>query len=231
LFVHDSEVSFRIAIYLYRPISVCEYSRGRVNNFSGIKEVEPESLVSGARCNLAEQSSAVRFEEVALPHLPAAYNLARWLVRNDQDAEDIVQEAYLRAFKFFGGYRGGESRTWLLTIVRNTCYSWLQRNRARELTESIDETHEDAALDFANPELRLVQDADTQMVRAALTELPIEFREVMVMRELEELSYKQIAAIADLPIGTVMSRLARGRKRLHSLLVTRVGVETKGGAR
>ena len=166
-----------------------------------------------------------------LPHLPAAYNLARWLVHNDQDAEDVVQEAYLRAFKFFGGYRGGESRTWLLTIVRNTCYSWLQRNRARELTEPIDETHEDASLDFANPERRLLQDADVQMVRAALAELPIEFREVMVMRELEELSYKEIAAIADLPIGTVMSRLARGRKRLHSLLTTRMGVERKGGAR
>ena len=180
---------------------------------------------------MAERSSPVRFEEVVLPHLPAAYNLARWLVHNDQDAEDVVQEAYLRAFKFFGGYRGGESRTWLLTIVRNTCYSWLQRNRARELTEPMDETHEDASLDFANPELRLLQDADVQMVRAALAELPIEFREVMVMRELEELSYKEIAAIADLPIGTVMSRLARGRKRLHSLLTTRMGVETKGGAR
>lgn len=179
---------------------------------------------------MAEQRSAVRFEEIVLPHLPAAYNLARWLVRNDQDAEDVVQEAYLRAFKFFAGYRGGESRTWLLTIVRNTCYSWLQRNRARELTDSIDETHEEATLDFANPELHLQQETDAQMVRTALAELPVEFREVMVMRELEELSYKEIATIADLPIGTVMSRLARGRKRLHSLLATRLGVETKGGA-
>ena len=176
---------------------------------------------------MPEQSSAVRFEEVALRHLPAAYNLARWLLRNDQDAEDVVQEAYLRAFRFFDGYRGGESRTWLLTIVRNSCYSWLQRNRARELTGSIDETHEETTIDFQNPELRLLQDADVQMVRAALAELPLEFREVMVMRELEELSYKEIAAIADLPIGTVMSRLARGRKRLHSLLVSRMGVKTK----
>ena len=141
----------------------------------------------------------------------------------------VVQEAYLRAFKYFGGYRGGEGRTWLLTIVRNSCYSWLQRNRARELTDSIDETQEDLALEFANPELLLLQHADAQMVRAALAELPIEFREVMVMRELEELSYKEIATIADLPIGTVMSRLARGRKRLHSLLTTRMGSETKGG--
>ena len=176
---------------------------------------------------MPEQSSAVRFEQIVLPHLPAAYNLARWLVRNDQDAEDVVQEAYLRAFRFFDGYRGGESRTWLLTIVRNTCYSWLQRNRARELTDSIDETDVEATADFVNPELRLVQDADAQMVRTALAELPLEFREVVVMRELEELSYKEIAAIADLPIGTVMSRLARGRKRLHSLLVARLRVETK----
>ena len=178
---------------------------------------------------MPEQSSAVRFEQIALPHLPAAYNLARWLVRNDQDAEDVVQEAYLRAFKFFDGYRGGESRTWLLTIVRNTCYSWLQRNRARELTDSIDETEVESS-DFTNPELRLIQNADAQMVRAALAELPLEFREVTVMRELEELSYKEIALIADLPIGTVMSRLARGRKRLHALLAARMGIETKGGA-
>jgi len=177
---------------------------------------------------LPEQNKAVRFEEIALPHLGAAYNLARWLVRNDHDAEDVVQEAYLRALKYFGGYRGGESRTWLLTIVRNSCYTWLQRNRARELTDSIDDTHEEVALDFANPEFRLLQDADAQMVREALAELPLEFREVLVMRELEELSYKEIAAIADLPIGTVMSRLARGRKRLHSQLATRMGLETKG---
>jgi len=177
---------------------------------------------------LPEQSSAGRFEDVALPHLPAAYNLARWLVRNDQDAEDVAQEAYLRAFKFFGAYRGGDSRTWLLTIVRNTCYSWLQRNRSRELTDSIDDTHEDATIDFANPETRVIQDANAQMVHESLAELPLEFREVMVMRELEELSYKEIATIADLPIGTVMSRLARGRKRLHALLAARMGVETKG---
>lgn len=177
---------------------------------------------------LPEQSHMVRFEEVVLPHLPSAYNLARWLVRNDQDAEDVVQEAYLRAFKFFSGYRGGESRSWLLTIVRNTCYSWLQRNRARELMDSIDDSHE-VIVDFANPELRLVRAADARMVREALAELPLEFREVMVMREMEELSYKEIAVIADLPIGTVMSRLARGRKRLYSMLATRMGIETTGG--
>ena len=179
---------------------------------------------------MPEETRAVRFEQVVLPHLPAAYNLARWLVRSDQDAEDVVQEAYLRAFKFFDGYRGGESRSWLLTIVRNSCYSWLQRNRARELTDPIDDSHEEALIDFANPELRLLRQADAQMVREALAGLPLEFREVMVMREMEELSYKEIAAIADLPIGTVMSRLARGRKRLYSLLAIRMGIATTGGA-
>ena len=178
---------------------------------------------------MPEQSSAVRFEQIVLPYLPAAYNLARWLVHNDQDAEDVVQEAYLRAFKYFGGYRGGEGRTWLLTIVRNTSYSWLQRNRARELTDSVDETEEEVAIDFSNPESQLLENIEARMVREALAELPVEFREVMVMRELEELSYKEIATIADLPIGTVMSRLARGRKRLQSLLATRMGLETKGG--
>ena len=179
---------------------------------------------------MPEETRAVRFEQVVLPHLPAAYNLARWLVRNDQDAEDVVQEAYLRAFKFFDGYRGGESRSWLLTIVRNSCYSWLQRNRARELTDPIDDSHEEALIDFANPELRLLRQTDAQMVHEALAGLPLEFREVMVMREMEELSYKEIAAIADLPIGTVMSRLARGRKRLYSLLAIRMGIATTGGA-
>jgi len=179
---------------------------------------------------LPEETRAVRFEQVVLPHLPAAYNLARWLVPSDQDAEDVVQEAYLRAFKFFDGYRGGESRSWLLTIVRNSCYSWLQRNRARELTDPIDDLHEEALIDFANPELRLLRQADAQMVHEALAGLPLEFREAMVMREMEELSYKEIAAIADLPIGTVMSRLARGRKRLYSLLAIRMGIATTGGA-
>ena len=179
---------------------------------------------------MLEQSRAVRFEEVALPHLSTAYNLARWLVRNEQDAEDVVQEAYLRAFKSFGGYRGGESRTWLLTIVRNCCYSWLQRNRVRELTDPIDEIEETLAHDSDDPEQLLLQDIDAHTVRASLAELPLEFREIMIMRELEELSYKEISMIADLPIGTVMSRLARGRKRLRDLLKNRLGLDRKGDA-
>lgn len=149
-----------------------------------------------------------------MPHLDAAYNLAHWLTRNDTDAEDVVQESYLRAFKFFGGFRGEDGRSWLLTIVRNTCYTWMQRNRSPELRVPVDdELHEIESTDL-NPEALLVQRADTLMVRRALEELPVEFREVMVLRELEEMSYRDIASITDLPLGTVMSRLARGRKRL-----------------
>ena len=174
---------------------------------------------------MPEQSKAGRFEEIALPHLAAAYNLARWLVHNDHDAEDLVQEAFLRAFKSFGGYYGGNSRSWLLTIVRNTCYTWLQNNRVLHVTEPIDDKLDELGLDFADPEVLLLQSVDAQIVRQALTELPVEFREVVVLREMEGFSYKEIADVVDLPIGTVMSRLARGRKRLHALLAPRMGKE------
>jgi RNA polymerase sigma-70 factor, ECF subfamily len=176
---------------------------------------------------LPDQSKAVRFEEIALPHLAAAYNLARWLVHNEHDAEDLVQEAYLRAFKFFSGYYGGDSRSWLLTIVRNTCYTWLQKDRAVRF-EPIEEKLDQVGLDFADPEALLLQSVDSQMVRHALQELPVEFREVVVLREMEGLSYKEIANVVDLPLGTVMSRLARGRKRLHTLLANRMGKEASG---
>lgn len=175
---------------------------------------------------MQEESKAAQFEAIALPHFGAAYNLARWLVRDDHDAEDVVQEAYMRAFRFFGGYRGGDSRSWLLTIVRNTCYTWLQQNSSRELTEPIDDKLDEVGISTENPETRLLQTLDAQRVRQALEELPIEFREVLIMREMEDLSYKQISTIADLPIGTVMSRLARGRKRLRELLVSRISKET-----
>jgi RNA polymerase sigma-70 factor, ECF subfamily len=158
------------------------------------------------------------FEEAALPHLRAAYNLARWLTRDETDAEDVVQEAYLRAYKHFGSFHGGDGRPWLLAIVRNTCYTWMQHNRSPELTIPLDdELHEIESKDL-NPEALLLQSADIQMVRQALEELPVEFREVLVLRELEGLSYKQIADVADIPMGTVMSRLARARKRLQQIL-------------
>ena len=175
---------------------------------------------------MADQSKAGRFEEIALPHLVAAYNLARWLVHNDHDAEDLVQEAYLRAFKSFGGYYGGNARSWLLTIVRNTCYTWLQKNRVLHMSEPIDDNKlDELGLDFADPEVLLLQSVNAQIVRTALQDLPVEFREVVVLREMEGFSYKEIADVIDLPLGTVMSRLARGRKRLHALLLQRMGKE------
>ena len=176
---------------------------------------------------MPDQSKAVRFEEIALPHLAAAYNLARWLVHNQHDAEDVVQESYLRAFKFFSGYYGGDSRAWLLTIVRNTCYTWLQKNQALRMADPIDDKLDEVGLDFADPETLLLQSADSQMVRQALQELPVEFREVVVLREMEGLSYKEIANVVDVPLGTVMSRLARGRTRVHALLANRIGKEVR----
>jgi RNA polymerase sigma-70 factor (ECF subfamily) len=154
-----------------------------------------------------------------MPHLDAAYNLARWLAGNDHDAQDIVQEACLRAFRFFSGFRGGNSRSWLLTIVRNTAYSWLKQNRARVLVSVSDEDMaeiEDPA-QSANQAIAF-QKADAGVVRAALEKLPTEFREALVLRELEGLSYKEISDVADVPIGTVMSRIARGRKQLQIFL-------------
>ena len=174
---------------------------------------------------MSERNKSVRFEEIALPHLAAAYNLARWLVHNDQDAEDIVQESFMRAFKSFSGYYGGNSRAWLLTIVRNTCYTWFQKNRVLTLTDSIDDKLDEIGLDFADPEMLLLRNVDAQIVRSSLQELPVEFREVVVLREMEGLSYKEIANVVDLPLGTVMSRLARGRKRLQTLLAARMGKE------
>ncbi len=167
---------------------------------------------------MQEQSDVARFEQTVLPHLDAAYNLARWLTRNDADAADVVQEAFLRALKFFGGFRGGDTRAWLLTIVRNACYTWLRRNRVNELATPFDEeTH---SVESDDPETILLEGADREMLRQALEALPVEFREVVILRELEGLSYKEIAGVADVPVGTVMSRLARARKRLRLVLTS-----------
>ncbi len=166
---------------------------------------------------MPELSQVARFEQTILPHLDAAYNLARWLTRDEGDAEDLVQEAYLRAFRFFDGFRGGDSRAWVLKIVRNTFYSSLQK-RAHEPAATLDEDWFDAACEPCDPEVMALASADWELVRQTVEELPAEFREVVVLRELEELSYKEIAAIIGVPIGTVMSRLARARKRLQEQL-------------
>ncbi|MBV9467996.1 MAG: sigma-70 family RNA polymerase sigma factor [Abitibacteriaceae bacterium] len=169
--------------------------------------------------SLAEQHQL--FEQHILPHLDAAYNLARWLTRNEQDAEDVVQEACLRAFRFLGGFRGGDSRAWLLAIVRHSCYTWLRQHREQELMTPWDEACDNMASDTPSPETMLMQKFDVERLREALEGLPVEFREVVVLRDLEGLSYKEIAHIAEVPIGTVMSRLARARKRLQPYLKSR----------
>jgi RNA polymerase sigma factor (sigma-70 family) len=156
------------------------------------------------------------FERTVLAHLDAAYNLARWLTRDDRDADDVVQEAYLRAYQFFDGFHGDNSRAWLLTIVRHTCYTWLRKNRAPESMAFDEEL--DCVESADNTEDLLQQSADRQVLRQALEELPVEFREVIVLRELEDLSYKEIAGIVGVPLGTVMSRLARARHRLQASL-------------
>ena len=167
---------------------------------------------------MQQRDARSRFDHAILPHLGAAHNLARWLTRNEQDAEDVVQEACLRAFGSFGGFRGGDGRSWLLRIVRNTTYTWLRRHRAQEAFLSFDEERHALPCDALNPEEIVLRNIDAQQLRQALEALPVEFREVMVLREMEGLSYKEIADIAAVPLGTVMSRLARARKRLvHSL--------------
>jgi RNA polymerase sigma-70 factor (ECF subfamily) len=174
---------------------------------------------------LSEESQSRRFQEIALPHLDAAYNLARWLARNDADAQDIVQEAFLRAFKSFGGFRGTSARPWLLAIVRNTCYTWLKRHRSSQLEVPYDDSveNDDAESSYpgeseTNPEALLAASEERQLFDAALEKLPVEFREAVILRDVEELSYKEIANVAAIPIGTVMSRLARGRRMLFAEL-------------
>jgi RNA polymerase sigma factor (sigma-70 family) len=172
-----------------------------------------------------DEVTLARFEQMVLPHLAAAYNLARWLTRNDHDAEDVVQEAYVRAYRFFGSFHAGDSRAWLLAIVRHTGYTWLQHNRRHELMTVFDEEMHSVNGETANPEALLLQRSNQQLLQQALEELPVEFREVIVLRELEGLSYKEIAQIADVPLGTVMSRLARARKRLQQSLTKRMHTE------
>ncbi len=157
------------------------------------------------------------FEQTVMPHLNAAYNLARWLTRNGDDAEDLVQEAFLRAFRSFETLEGEDGRAWLLAVVRNTCFTWLKKKGERTAVEFDEQVH-GAADEAPNAETVLLNEAALGSLQGCLEGLPLEFREVMVLRELEELSYKEISDIARVPIGTVMSRLARGRKRLQQCL-------------
>jgi RNA polymerase sigma-70 factor, ECF subfamily len=164
------------------------------------------------------EGARARFEALVLPHLDAAYNLARWLTRNDHDASDVVQDAYLRAMRSFGGFRGDQARPWLLAIVRNAAYTSLARRRDRHDESYEPELHDEAfATDpagYGSPEGELSRQQDRNVVNEALARLPVELREALVLREMQELSYKEIASIQDIPVGTVMSRLSRGRQML-----------------
>lgn len=170
----------------------------------------------------ADEERRRSFESLAMPHLDAAYNLARWLTRNDHDAEDVVQEALIRALRYMGSFRGGNARPWLLQIVRHTCYSWLRENRPLDhvtIDDDDDPMAELVAPSREEPPAAAIRKAEREQINAAIAALPIGFREVLVLRELEELSYNDIARIADIPVGTVMSRLARARALMRQALM------------
>ncbi len=170
---------------------------------------------------MADDARKRRFEQVALPHLDAAFDLARWLTRNDQDAEDVVQEAFMRALRFIDGYQGGSGRAWTLAIVRNTCFSWLEKNRPQWLQPGVDIDSLPVADESPlgeDPARSALRSADRDTLVSALEALPAVFREAIVLRELEDFSYKDMAQMLGVPIGTVMSRLARARRLLRAAL-------------
>ena len=173
----------------------------------------------------AQKEEVASFEAALLPHLDAAHNLARWLTRNEQDAQDVVQEAYLRAFRSFSGFHGSNGRAWLLTIVRNTSYTLLKKNRSAGLTTPFDEEIHASGHESVSPATILEHSEDAELIKEAMDELPAEFREILVLRHQECLSYKEIADIAQIPPGTVMSRLSRARARLKECLAARIGKE------
>ena len=175
---------------------------------------------------MPEQNCTRDFEQEVLPHLDAAYNLARWLTCNDQDAQDVVQEAYTRALRFFAGYHGGNARAWILRIVRNTFYTWLQQNRQLQPAVEFDESLFGPDLRTPNPEEALLQNASDKLVRQALEELPQNSREVLILREFEGMSYREISEVTGMPPGTVMSRLSRARGGLRQALTNRVDADT-----
>lgn len=176
---------------------------------------------------VVDSEKLARFEQAVLTHFDAAYNLARWLTRSPEDADDVVQEAFLRALTFFDSFQGGiDGRAWLLSIVRNTCYTWLKKKNGFEATTEFDENLHSPFADSADAEASQIRRADWEIVKQAIEKLPPEYREVLILREMEGLSYKEVARITSLPIGTVMSRLSRARQRLHDLLNSSVERES-----
>jgi RNA polymerase sigma-70 factor (ECF subfamily) len=201
----------------------------------GIKTLRGRSILSDGRQRgrrekrLSDRDEARTFEQSLLGWLDDAYNLARWLLRDDQEAQDAVQDAFMRAMRYAGGFRGGDRRAWLLAIVRNVCYTQLSRSRASASNVVFDEEQHQGAGPSADPEAAALTRVDREALVRALEALPVEYREAIVMREMEGLSYKEIAGAAGVPIGTVMSRLARARERLRLALGGKAGEPGKPG--
>jgi len=202
-----------------------EYASNIEDLESSAKIVKFVVLKKHGEQEAAQEHELASFEETMLPHMDAAHNLAKWLLRNEQDAQDVVQEAYLRAFKSFGGFHGSNGRAWLLTIVRNTSYTLLKKNRAVDLTTTFDEEIHAIGHDSASPATILEHAEDAELIRGVMDKLPTEFREILTLRHQEGLSYKEIADIVKIPTGTVMSRLARARAKLKEYLAARIGKE------
>lgn len=191
----------------------------RSEDFDSTAKIVKFSVLGGQNGPQTVQGPEVAsFETLMLPHLDAAYNLARWLVRNEEDARDVVQEAYLRAFRSFGGFHGSNGRPWLLTIVRNTAYNLIKKNQSANITTTFDEEEYLVEHESVSPATQLEQNEESKLVREAIDRLPDEFREILVLRHLEGLSYKEIADVAQVAPGTVMSRLARARAKLKEFL-------------
>jgi RNA polymerase sigma-70 factor (ECF subfamily) len=206
------------------PAINAEHS-SEAEDFESEQKIVKFVVVKKREEDAAQKNELESFEALLLPHLDAAHNLARWLLRNEQDAQDVVQEAFLRAFKSFGGFRGSNGRAWLLTIVRNTSYTLLKKNRALDLTTTFDEEIHVAGHESVSPATILEHIEDAELIKEAMDELPAEFREILALRHQEGLSYKEIADIAQIPPGTVMSRLARARGKLKECLAARIGKE------
>ena len=202
-----------------------EYAFNTEDLESSAKTVKFAVLKKPEEQDAAQEHELASFEEMMLPHMDAAHNLARWLLRNEQDAQDVVQEAYLRAFRSFGGFHGSNGRAWLLTIVRNTSYTLLKKNRPVDFTTPFDEEIHASGDESVSPATILEHSDDADLIRQVMDELPVEFREILTLRHMEGLSYSEIADVAQVAPGTVMSRLARARARLKQGLAARINKE------